>query len=308
MFDFQKEVVINAKSFDVVKKGETIVGFRVDNVTYKPDNVAEKTVYMTEAVDGKRARVAISLDKFDAAYDKFQVRIELGLDRDYRGSFGSVLYYFRKPIVLDFVGAPTIETLESACKKLVAANDRVLSIVPRDATDDRMKSTDSQVVLEAVDDYITIRKAEIVAFDCVAAGCNEMMEDVVANNSLNKEDNVVSFGTYEYLIHNLRLPTYANIRFASPAAVEAPVLGGKYVQYSFEYLTERRIGGLSVVGQRNVSSTNHTFFVLESIAGAFDEMLGKVGLDSVKFSPKADGNGFIKEDVAGQNSEPEGDA
>ena len=238
MFDFQKEVVINdAKNVKVdAEKGI----FVIDGMTYKVNNVVEKTVYETEPVPGKKATITIPLEK--VADGKKQVRIELGLDRDYRGSFGSARYYFRKPILIDFRDAATIEDLKAAAKAVAASNDGVLRV---------KEKSDSQIVFEAADDYITVRKAVVVAFDCEPEYCGDEMEVVVAEVELDSTPNVVGFGTYEYLIHNLRLPTYANIRFASPAAVEMPVLGGEYYQYSFEYAVPRRIGGLSVVALKH---------------------------------------------------------
>lgn len=269
MFDFQKEVVIN----DVKNvKADADKGiFVIDGMTYKANNVVEKTVYKTMPVNGEKATVTIKLS--DIQDGKKQVRIELGLDRDYRGSFGSALYYFRKPILMDFRDAVTIEDLKAAAKAVAASNDGVLRV---------KEESDSQVVLEAADDYITVRKAVVVTFDCAAEYCGDEMEAVVAESNLAVKDNVVSFGTYEYLIHNLRLPTYANVRFASPAAVEMPVLGGEYVQYSFEYAVPRRIGGLSVVGQMNYSSTGHTFFVLKDKVAAFEAILAGLSLVEVK--------------------------
>jgi hypothetical protein len=44
-----------------------------------------------------------------------------------------------------------------------------------------------------------------------------------------------------------------------------PVKGGKYNQYSFEYTVPRRLGGLSVAGQKTESTTIHTFFVLDTL-------------------------------------------
>lgn len=279
MFDFQKEVVIN----DVKNVMTNKDGFVIDGMTYKVNNVVEKTVYETEPVPGKKATITIPLEK--VADGKKQVRIELGLDRDYRGSFGSALYYFRKPILMDFrEGVKDINELKKACELVAASNDNVLHIVPEDAevAEDAPKSNSTQIVLEAADDYITIRKAVVVTFDCEPEYCGDEMEAVVAEVELDSTPNVVSFGTYEYLIHNLRLPTYANIRFASPAAVEMPVLGGEYYQYSFEYAVPRRIGGLSVVGQMNYSSTGHTFFVLKSQKAAFEAVLAGLSIVTVK--------------------------
>lgn len=274
MFDFQKEVVINdAKNVKVDAKNGIFV---IDGMTYKANNVVEKTVYKTEPINGNPAEITINLS--DVEGGKKQVRIELGLDRDYRGSFGSALYYFRKPILIDFREAATAEDLEAAAKAVAASNDGVLRV---------KEVSDSKVVFEAADDYITVRKAEVVKFGCANEYCNgdemEVIEEVIDLKGKGQvKDNVVSFGTYEYLIHNLRLPTYANIRFASPAAVEMPVLGGEYVQYSFEYAVPRRIGGLSVVGQMNYSSTGHTFFVLKSQQAAFEAALAGLSLVEVK--------------------------
>lgn len=269
MFDFQKEVVINdVKNVKVdAKKGI----FVIDGMTYKVNNVVEKTVYETEPVPGKKATITIPLEK--VADGKKQVRIELGLDRDYRGSFGSALYYFRKPILIDFREPATAEDLKKAAKAVAASNDGVLRV---------KEESDSQIVFEAADDYITVRKAVVVAFDCEPEYCGDKMEAVVAEVELDSTPNVVGFGTYEYLIHNLRLPTYANIRFASPAAVEMPVLGGEYYQYSFEYAVPRRIGGLSVVGQMNYSSTGHTFFVLKDKVAEFKAALAGLSIVTVK--------------------------
>lgn len=269
MFDFQKEVVINdVKNVKVdAKKGI----FVIDGMTYKVNNVVEKTVYETEPVPGKKATITIPLEK--VADGKKQVRIELGLDRDYRGSFGSALYYFRKPILIDFREPATAEDLKKAAKAVAASNDGVLRV---------KEESDSQIVFEAADDYITVRKAVVVAFDCAPEYCGDEMEVVVAEVELDSTPNVVGFGTYEYLIHNLRLPTYANIRFASPAAVEMPVLGGEYYQYSFEYAVPRRIGGLSVVGQMNYSSTGHTFFVLKDKVAEFKAALAGLSIVTVK--------------------------
>lgn len=269
MFDFQKEVVINSVKQFGDPNAENVV---IDGMVYKPGNLGEEGIFRTKFVEGNPAEITINLS--DIADGKKQVRIELGLDRDYRGSFGSALYYFRKPILIDFREAATADDLKAAAKAVAASNDGVLRV---------KEASDSKVVFKAADDYITVRKAEVVKFGCANEYCNgdemEVIEEVIDLDGKGQvKDNVVSFGTYEYLIHNLRLPTYANIRFASPAAVEMPVLGGKYWQYSFEYAVPRRIGGLSVVGQKNVSVTTHTFFVLDGdVQAAFDKYISKLG-------------------------------
>lgn len=270
MFDFQKEVVLN--SLDNVKKVGN--GFRVDGMIYKNDYVGN--IYKTEAIDGKKATLTIDLDKLvEATKDVYltQFVLEFGLDRDYRGDFGSVLFYFRKPVVVNLTAdkLADVDTVVKAFTMTSWPGEKLYSV----------SKDGNKVVLTAADEYIIVRKAELVGYMCDSTCSGESMEvgtsiDVMGNDgsAFAYTENVVGFGTYEYMIHNLRLPTHANIRFMSQAEVEMPIKGGKYTQYSFEYTVPRRIGGLSVAGQNNYSTTIHTFFVLDTIVSDFEKTTG----------------------------------
>ena len=263
MFDFQKEVVINEVN-DKIVKGFGKDGFRIDGMLYKKAYVGP--VYKTEGYDGEPATITINVSDVNAG--KQQIIIELGLDNDYRGEFGSALYYFRKPILIDAREAMAADSLKAALKKVCSSNGNVLKFTNPDAED--------AFVLEAVDNFITVRKAEVVKFACESVSCNDdMMEVASEKKDLAVTSNKAGFANYDYMLHNLRLPTYANIRFAS-SNVEMPVKGGVYTQYSFEYTVPRRLGGLSVAGQKTESTTIHTFFVLNSEVDKFEGQLGNV--------------------------------
>lgn len=255
MFDFQKEVVLN--SLDSVEKFEN--GFRVDGMLYKNEYVGP--VYKTEAVDGAKAKLIIDLATVKSAVTNvMQFVIELGLDNDYRGDFGSVLFYFRKPIVVTMDVNSDAATVAKAFEKAGVVDYKLYTV----------SVEGEKITLEMADNYITVRKAEVMDLVCDGA-CGEVGQVSKLAYTFDLKDssvytkNNVGFGTYDYMIHNLRLPTYANIRFASPAESEMPVKGGKYTQYSFEYTVPRRLGGLSVAGQKTESTTIHTFFVLNSL-------------------------------------------
>ena len=267
MFDFQKEVVLN--SLDSVKKFEN--GFRVDGMLYKNKHVGP--VYKTEAVDGAKAKLVINLATAKSAVTNvMQFVIELGLDNDYRGDFGSVLYYFRKPIVVTMDKESDVATVAKAFEKAGVVDYKLYNVYTAESEDkpEGVNPGENDIVLVMSDNYITVRKAEVMDLVCDSnCGSDQMQVSKKAHTFDLKDSSVytknnVGFGTYDYMIHNLRLPTYANIRFASPAESEMPVKGGKYTQYSFEYTVPRRLGGLSVAGQKTESTTIHTFFVLNS--------------------------------------------
>lgn len=256
MFDFQKEVVLN--SLDDVKKFKN--GFRVDGMIYKNEYVGP--VYKTVAVEGDEAKLEINVANIDAK-NIMQFVLELGLDKDYRGDFTSVYSYFRKPIVVTLAPDSNAETVAKAFKKAGFVDYKLYEV----------EVEGNVVTLTMSDSHIIVRKAAVIDTACEAAGCTEtIMEPVVLATIDSKEEakvftyteNISEFGTYNYMIQNLRLPTHANIRFASQAEVEMPVKGGKYNQYSFEYTVPRRLGGLSVAGQKTESTTMHTFFVLDN--------------------------------------------
>lgn len=270
MFDFQKEVILN--NLDNVEVFDD-KGIRVDGMLYKKEYI--QPVYETAPVDAEKARLGIDLNAVStAATTEGSIRhvqfvLELGLDNDYRGDFGSALYYFRKPVVvnLDVDTLADTDTVVEAFEKAAVSGEKLFTVVTKGT--DMVAGASLTLVMN--DCYITVRKAEAVGYYC-ADSCNgEGMEQPVLLKDLKNTtigensayiSNVVGFGTYDYMIHNLRLPTNANWRFTSPAASEMPRVGGKYTQYSFEYTVPRRLGGLSVAGQKTASTTIHTFFVL----------------------------------------------
>jgi hypothetical protein len=280
MFDFQKEVILNNIGEPIVKNDKDFI--RIDGMTYKKKYMG--TVYKTTHTEGTPAKLTFNMAKISTTND-LQFVIELGLDKDYRGDFGSVLYYFRKPIVVSIKAETSIEDIASAFKKASYTDYNLYKVEYTDATDQTIKLT-------MTDNYINVRNVEVFEIVKAADGI-ENYETLVsfetedkkepADKALIYDENVVGFGTYEYMIHNLRLPTTANMRFASPSEVEMPVKNGKYVQYSFEYTVPRRLGGLSVAGQNVSSTTIHTFFVLDSDTNItrFDSYMNTTGVNAV---------------------------
>ena len=114
--------------------------------------------------------------------------------------------------------------------------------------------------------------------------------DIFTNKDTNKNaaevpvgsEGVEPFATGEWLIENLRFPTYPNIRWAAVGEEDRPVPGLVYVQYSFAYDSPRpQFGGLSGVGQKVEAVTRHIYYVPESLASEFEAAFTELGVTIV---------------------------
>ena len=103
-----------------------------------------------------------------------------------------------------------------------------------------------------------VLSSEDKVFDGVTDGGRELAENEVAILP-----GIEAFGDYNWIIHNLRLPTLANTHFWSPTvqAGEMPVVGGKYTQFTIEMRVDNVGIAGEAVGQRHTSTTKHVLYV-----------------------------------------------
>lgn len=314
MFDFTKEVVINSKNFEAYDEGARGIKFRVHGGgDYFGKYVVENAAYKTAAQKGRLAVLEIDAMAFAelATAGHLTLNIELGLDRDARGDWGSYVYYFKKPMLADlFVEGWTADNAADNLSKALASVLTDYKFVHVLTSADEAFAAelgvegleDGKVYVVGGDYNVNVRRVKVLDYRCDARCANsseeafEVVDSVAKNVSapFKYTANAVEFGTYDYLLHNLRMPTYENWRFTSQAAVEMPMAGAEYVQYSFLYCVPRPgLGGLSVAGQMNHSTTTHVFFVKSDLAAAFEEELGKIGV-SIK-------DVFVKNEAADDN-------
>lgn len=133
------------------------------------------------------------------------------------------------------------------------------------------KNESNKVVISGTDEYEVFNKAELQKLVSATVSVypddqnqyKKVSEAVIANG---KE----GFGTYTYIMKNLRLPTLEALRFGSPTQDEMPVIGMLYNQYTLEYCKDRGIMGSDAVGDTVTSITHHVFFVRQDLAEAFE--------------------------------------
>lgn len=298
MFNFQKEVVLNSLDKAAVVEA-TSAGLGKPNIEkkvrfhdggeYFAKYIVDSKIYQTEPIIPQNFQLTL---KFPAeVLDRHvQIEIELGLDNDYRGDYASALYYFRKPILID------IQMPSTAAAAAALVYKSLNTCIPNEYRFINVEYTEGneQVVIKGVDSYQKVRNVTIYKYECEERCGGEGSEEPITlinknTGELEEGDdfveyttNNVEFGTYEYLIHNLRLPTYANLRFNSPSFAEMPVAGANYHQFSFAYCVPRHVnfGGVSVAGQTNHSTTLHTFFVKEDLVSQFKALFTEIGITS----------------------------
>lgn len=89
----------------------------------------------------------------------------------------------------------------------------------------------------------------------------EGTEVELADNEVAILPGLEAFGDYNWIMHNLRLPTLANTHHFAPTKEEMPSVGQTYTQFCVSIMTTRdRVAG-EVIGQRAYSVTNHILYV-----------------------------------------------
>ena len=254
------------------------------------ENLAKVTFDMSKLVDS-------SEDKQKGSY---RIALYLGLSMNSQDSFyANDLVYKGKPLYIEFPvkGTESAKTIASRvvgiAKKymLLVAQERILNIRVEDET---------KVVIEAVNGYQQLKVADLQKYDPAAAKvscCGETgdyvtiihgvpvvwtatLEDGVTvgekkvdgdgqyveleNDEVAIEPGLEAFLDYNWIMHNLRLPTLANTNIWAPTKNEQPVVGGKYNQYIIRLCKERDGIAGEILGQRATTVTTHVLYVLDN--------------------------------------------
>lgn len=301
MFQFTTTTVINSNQLPdgkaVWSAQEATDDYSANLVVKKvnkfvKDNV--KAIYKAEAYDGELAKITLDLSQIDGTDgDQYRLYIYIGLTQGSQESiYSNDLEVKGKPLSVDFVwdsdAATTVERLVKTINKyeLLVYGHKILTV----------SYSGTYLTIEATNEYQKLVAVNIDKFDAGKyAGMGEYttvrsIKDVVesAGGVAESNENVTSaaeaffpgkegFGTYSYILHNLRIPTYENYRPFGTFVDERPILGAKYNQYTIHYLVDRGTLGMNAVGQQVTSLTTHVFYVNQDIADDFESALGYIG-------------------------------
>lgn len=296
MFQFTTTTVINSakdytnpsvelfkgdsKYFDVKRVNR----FKVKNIrsVYKQDPVAQSNAKAT--ID--MAKVKETLTATKATKGTFRVEIYVHLAQSNNNPLYSNTWVVKgRPWTFEFSATSTEE----------AGNivDKVIKMITKfklfTMDTEQLKATkeSTKLVLTAQDPYQIFSKVELQYFDpsigtttgcCTPRGEYAPVENYGVTNVATITPGNEGFGTFEWIMRNLRLPTAEQTRWNALYQDDRPMVGATYTQYTLEYCENRGILGGDAVGEETKSVTTHVFFVNQAVKTQFEAALTVAGI------------------------------
>ena len=246
-------------------------------------------IYKAVAEDAEFAKATIDLSQVNGTKgENFRLHIYIGLSQASQSSlYANDLQWKGKPLGVDFVwgdsAADTVTALVKTINKyeVMVYGKKILNVT----------SSGTFLTIEATDEYQRFRILNIEKLDSTKYYGMGEYEVVRSLADLDEETSNAAvtattegyfvgkegFGTYAFLLHNLRLPTYERNRFMALNQDETPIIGAKYNQYTIYYRKNRGILGNNAVGDMVTSVTTHVFYVKQDLASDFEAGLAKIG-------------------------------
>lgn len=302
MFNFTTQTVFNSiipateaevKAKTATKGYNLITGgtgnspeLRIGNTRFNKANILD--IQMKKHTPEHLAKVAFDMSKIAGTTGDYRIAIYLGLSMNSQDSFYANDYVYKgKPLYVEFpvAAADTAATIATRIVKiankytLFVAQEKILNVA----------ATEGKVTFEGVNGYQIIKKAALQKFDADAEDYVDVITgapvtytatdgDVtvtskvldfdglrdLATTEVAIEPGLEAFGDYNWIIHNLRLPTLANTYFWAVTKSEMPVVGGEYTQFIIRIKADRDGIAGGIVGERATSVTTHCLYVLDS--------------------------------------------
>lgn len=321
MFQFTTTNVLNSlkdlttgkdliTTVDTSGKEEVMIK-RIGN--FKKANV--ESIHYTVGSEAELAAVCMDLTNVVAKDKKYRLNMYIGLTQGSADSrYANDLYHKGKAFSIDFDGlataAETVAKLADVLKKydILVYGDKQLNVY----------SSGALLALEAVNEYqrfVRVNIEELNASAYFEMGDYKVVKSLddlknVKEKNMANHDAVVKdgkpvaeglfvgkegFGTYSYLLHNLRLPTTARSGAFAWNKEESPVPGVVYDEYVIRYCANRGELGMNAVGDTVKSVTTHVIYVPSALSTTVKTALGKVGtvVETVKSASSVEETGTI---------------
>lgn len=296
MFQFTTTTVINSAkdytnpSVDLFKGDSEY--FDVKRVNrFKVKNI--RSVYRQDPVAQSNAKATIDMDKVkeilttnNATKGTFRVEIYVHLAQSNNNPLYSNTWVVKgRPWTFEF-SATSTEEAENIVDKVIKMITK-FKLFTMDTEQLKATKDNTKLVLTAQDPYQIFSKVELQYFDpsigtttgcCTPRGEYASVENYGVTNVVTITPGNEGFGTFEWIMRNLRLPTAEQTRWNALYQDDRPMVGATYTQYTLEYCENRGILGGDAVGEETKSVTTHVFFVNQAVKAQFEAALTGAGI------------------------------
>ena len=262
---------------------------RVNN--FKQPNVVH--IYKSEYTAPELDKVTINFGDITPVPkdgDGFRLSVYVRLSQSCQSSYYSNDMVFKgKPFTVEFSyktsWADTLKKLKDTIEKYaILVYEKPLL---------KVNISGNYLTIEATDEYQRLHKVDIERYKPEAYhGMGDYVVERSIDNIVTVEDKDTltgtsegrfvgreGFGTYQWLLHNLRLPTTMRTRVYAMNSDETPIPGAKYNEYIIHYCVNRGILGTNAVGDMVKSMTTHVFYVNQTVSAQFEQALLTIAPD-----------------------------
>ena len=281
MFQFTTTTVINANedystglelwSAQSAKDGKPASLNIKRHLNFKKPNVVSITKALYTAP--KLAKATLDLSYLGKTKGNFRIAMYIKLAQSSANSYyANDLVFKGKPLYIEFVWKDGEAASAVALKIKDIVKKYMLTVYEKDLVKVTVDGT--KVEITAIDEYQRFTRVDIEeyvkdattplygAYEVVKSALTEdHKEDAEYDENFTIEQGVEGFGTYQWILKNLRLPTAARTSWTAINADEVPVIGAKYNEYIIRYCVNRGIMGGDAVGEVTKSLTTHVFYV-----------------------------------------------
>ena len=303
---------------------DNVIDIQIKNHT--PENLAKVEIDLAKVIS------IVTADSKDVQEGSYRIVFYVGLSMNSQDSFyANPFVYKGKPLFIEFPITAS-DTAETAATRLVKiANKYVLFTAQEKILD--VTANEGKVTFEAVNGYQLFKQVLVQKYDPNADQidcCNNNGDFVtimtgvpvtyitdpatgevtigdqtldfdglrdLADNEIAIEPGIEAFLDYNWMVHNLRLPTLANTDWWTANKAELPIVGGNYTQFIIRMCAKRLGVSGSVVGHETTSVTTHVLYVLDqgNNVATVKQVLGTLA------TAKTDADDSLADPFAGAN-------
>ena len=322
MFQFTTTTVINSNedytsglkplwSAQEAKEGKPAHMNIKRHLNFIKDNVVSIT--KAEYTPPKNAKATLDISKLGKTEGNFRIAMYIKLSQSSANSYyANDLVFKGKPLYIEFIWKQGEEAADVATKIKDTVKKYMLAVYEKDLV--KVSVNDTKVVIEGVDEYQRFERVDIEEYvkeegmstlgkyQVVKSAMTEAHKtDAGYDANFTIEQGKEGFGTYQWILKNLRLPTAARTSWTAINADEAPIIGAKYDEYVIRYCVNRGIMGGDAVGEVTKSLTTHVFYVNQTVSASFKDALAIIaptgGIEIVPAPPAG-------ADAGGSHTEP----